>query len=205
MNSTKIQTIIHNMEDEVKIFVAGMKKVAKLKKVTQKTLAKAISKDQTTISNYYKGKTRPKHEYIEIFVDLLGVPYENILNTGRKELQPAISADRLEKAAQEIIEKKLPDLEAKIKADLMKKQSEAENDIKKYKIKKRHYDVVDQFQDPDKALYLNQLAVKLENLDPNEIDWAIKTLEDRVKYVRVIKSGEISHDNPNPKVVGGEE
>lgn len=73
-----------NMEDPIKIFVAGLKKVAKIKRVTQEALGNAIGRDQTTISGYYNGKTRPTEDAIKNICTFLNVEYQEILEAGRK-------------------------------------------------------------------------------------------------------------------------
>jgi len=109
--------MIHFMEDIVKNFVAGLKKWAKINKISQKDLADIIGKDQTTISNYYRNKTRPTQEYINLWVDHYGLDSEKIIEAGRKELQPTVKkTGEAEYFTKEEAEARFADMEERIKS-----------------------------------------------------------------------------------------
>jgi len=149
------------MEDSVKIFVAGMKKIARLKKINQATLGKAINKDQTTISNYYTYKTRPNHKSISKLVEALGVTYDEILETGRQELHPP------EKF------KQLYEMKADIEAikTKMEKSNNNQTDIEKH-IFTKHQQLVQKFpvEQANIAYEINRNLLELAKVKPDDME-----------------------------------
>jgi len=79
----KNKYMIHSMEDNIKLFMIGLKKWAKINKIPQIQLCKVIGKDQTTVSNYFTGKTRPEPESINLWIDHYTLDHEEILAAGR--------------------------------------------------------------------------------------------------------------------------
>ncbi len=85
----KNQVIVNNMEDTAKIFMKGFKKWAKIHRINQTELGKVIKRDQTTISSYYQGTTTPSFGSVNLWLDHYNLDYDEILETGRKELEPS--------------------------------------------------------------------------------------------------------------------
>lgn len=169
---TKNKSKVFFMEDTVKIFIAGLKKWAKLNKISQTDLADVIDKDQTTISNYYRGKTRPTPEIITLWIDHYNLDYEEILNAGRQELQPKTDHQTLTK----------PVVERMIHEAL----SQPTNDLTKYSRKQNveHHKLIDRFKEPEKALKLNQLIFEIESLDEKALDHIQDYLNSKLKRLR---------------------
>lgn len=153
--------MLNNMEDQIKIFIAGLKIWAKRNKVNQATLGDIISRHQSSVSAYYKNESRPTPDMIEAWVNHFSLDYEEILNLGRTELQPPQDIDQKIKA----------EVDAKFKA-YTDKLNVQPNDLDNHKRKKNqpHHDIVDRFKNAQKAYEINCDLLKLEELNPPALD-----------------------------------
>jgi hypothetical protein len=90
--------MIHFMKKrDRKIYFAGLRVLAKDCNLTQTDFAKAIGRDQTTVSNYMTCKTNPPDEYLDIFEKMVRSTREQLMEEGRQELGisatlPAVTA-----------------------------------------------------------------------------------------------------------------
>lgn len=133
--------IIHNMEDERKIFMAFLKKYAKINKITQADLGKVIDRDQTTISNYYNDRSAPSIEYIQKWVERYGIDYQEALEIGRKELLASHTHPQ-------------------------SSTSQISNGVVHFnsKVDRDHYEIIQLFINKEKAVELNQALVEIERM-----------------------------------------
>ncbi len=97
----KVLNYCNFMEDKMKLFRFGVKKIAKVKHYSQIDIAKGIDSKQATISSYLRGRTQIPSEIIQNITTFLKTPYEEILETGRIELglmpgEPTIPQDQIE-------------------------------------------------------------------------------------------------------------
>lgn len=148
------------MEDNIKIFVVGLKKWAKIHKVNQADLGKVVSRHQSSISAYYKDEARPTTDMINKWVAHYGLDHEEILEAGRQELQP-IPPETMQR---------IDVLEAKVSAfgmDATIKKTPPQNDIDRKKTEKNqpHHDLVNEFEQPAEAYELNCILRKIEKLE----------------------------------------
>jgi transcriptional regulator with XRE-family HTH domain len=156
-----------DMEDNVKIFIAGAKKVAKIKGFTQKDIAKGVKNyvpgfkgSQATISSYFVGRTRPKQTMMQAMANFFKMSFEEIMEIGRKELEPQqteltgkdlkkiFSENIWKEALEQIVEKKISE-SSKITSF-------------KDKINAPHHELVDDFEQPELAYELNCLLREIE-------------------------------------------
>jgi len=155
---------VHYMEDTVKIFLAGFKKWAKLHRITQKNICSVVSKDQTTISNYFNFKTRPEPEMVQKWIDHYNLDENEIIQTGRKELQPDIlPEDRIN----EIVDKRIA------------KMNRPENNVIDMgdPVKLELYKIINDFPNKLQGLELNRLAVQLAKVDPEALKDIIELID----------------------------
>lgn len=171
-----------NMEDEIKIFVAGAKKIAKIKGYTQTDIATGVKGIdgtkgiQATISSYFTGKTRPKPIMMEAIANFLKVPYEEILQAGREAQVPEKFKEFDEERIRKIV-----------REETQGETTKPLNDLEEYKFQKKHHRKIEEFLDHEKAFQLNEIAVELEKIDPKEIDKAIDYLRERLEISRILK------------------
>jgi len=144
------------MEDEVKIFVAWLDKfVRKDKKMYGNKLAKLVGVSPPTITGYCDGRTEPSFKIRKLILEATDTPYEKMMVVGRKELAKKEYTTLSEKAIR------------KIAAEEVKKQISpitVTNDLENHETKKniKHHKIVDQFQQPELALELNEILLKIE-------------------------------------------
>ena len=178
MNLNNCQDCFMNdfMEDDIKIFVTGLKKASKIKRVNQTSLADCIGVDQTTISNYFNFKTRPKPEHLDAFSARIGMTVDEILEIGRKELSPQLSD-----------ETKIKEI---VKAVISEQQQPTPPNVAKYERNKEHHETVDRFKDQKTALEINHALVEIESLDPNALERICATLKTELGILRNKKTPE---------------
>ena len=137
------------MEDIRKIFAFGLEVWGKLNGVYQEDIANLINRDQTTISNYYTGKTRISKKNIELITNHYNLDYEEILKAGRKAYRQKTKTNEPEKNQDELI------------------------DI----TTKRHKQVIEKFQQKDLALKLNEVLLEIERINPESLESALEALD----------------------------
>ena len=150
------------MEDQMKIFLEGIKTIYPLKGFTQKTLAARVGSKQSTLSSYFRLRTRIKPAMMRKIIDVLGVPYEEIFETGRKELQSELTLDFLKRV--EVLEEKAT-------------APQAPANIRNIRDKK-YGDVLYEFSNPELAKELCRLTLELEKLEQS----SLAGLKDYIKY-----------------------
>jgi transcriptional regulator with XRE-family HTH domain len=146
------------MEDQIKIFIQGLRVWAKIKpKKSQTELAKIIGKSQPTISDYFKGEYYPDMDLVNLWIDHYNLNFKEILNLGRTELQPPQDIDQH-------IEAKI---DAKFKAYTDKLPTNPPHDLQKWKSQKNkdHHKKIDEFNDQETALNINSILVEIEKID----------------------------------------
>lgn len=139
------------MEDIRKIFAFGLEAWGKLNGVYQEEIAKLIQRDQTTISNYYTGKTRISKRNIDLITDHYNLDYEEILNTGRKVYSQ------------------------KTQISLPKENQSEPIDI----TLKRYRQVMEKFHQKEIALEINEELADLERLDAGQLKEILGIIKDR--------------------------
>ena len=162
------------MRDDMKIFITGLKKVAKSKGITQTDLADSIDKDQTTISNYFNYKTRPLDEYIEPLCQRVGESEDHIILIGRRESEPRAP----EMAGEDInalIDKKLQTLTQQPDNNVLVFRSETERE---------HFKIMQSFDDQETAKIFNEYLAELEKLSVSEYELMLSSLKIKVKKLR---------------------
>lgn len=137
------------MEDIRKIFAFGLEIWGKLNGVYQEDIANLINRDQTTISNYYTGKTRISKKNIELITDHYNLNYEEILKAGRKAYRQKKQTNEPEKNQDELIEITT----------------------------KRHKQVIEKFRQKDLALKLNEVLLEIESINPESLKSALEALD----------------------------
>ena len=164
------------MEDTIKIFVVGLRKWAKFNNITQKELSTIIGKDQTTISNYYQDKTRPTPETIERIIQQYNLDYEEILQEGRKELEPPglLSSEPIPRGLLARLEADVTELQIKVSAGV---RADHTNDLERH-LHNKHQAIIQDLRD-------------LEKLDPA----ALKEIHNYIKYQL--------HEKQQDKAMGG--
>jgi len=188
------------MENEMEIFRAWLKKAVKDDKIIKgNVLAKRLDIPATRISYYHSGRvdngtrTYPAipFEIREKILKITNTPYDEMMQIGRETLQPKATVTQL--TGEEII--KL------IQGEVIKQTRQPgtstgedskpgnsilniEND---HPALKKHYRLLRQFPNPEKALELNSLAVDLTKIEPGEIDKVINFIKERLEFQRTIK------------------
>ena len=161
------------MEDEVKLFIAGARKIAGIKGFSQEDIYRGmkwptgLTGSQGTISSYFVGRTRPKKETMYAIADFLGVSFEEALTLGRQTLTPPQpDTAQIEQIAERVFDKKM----------------QSDKKIHDYQDKYRalHHAKVDEFPEQKKALEMNSLAVDLCKINPREIDEVIDFIKFRL-------------------------
>lgn len=157
------------MEDTVEIFVAGAKKIAKIKGFSQEKIAEGIKGIaglkgcQGTISSYFLGRTRPKLEVMHAISDVLGVSFEKVLEVGREELNKPINSSLTEEQVRQIIREE-------------QQSNDRPNDI----TTELHRKILDKFKQKELALRINKLLVEIEEID-------MATLKDAIPVLNLLK------------------
>jgi len=150
------------MEDEIKIFARGVKYIIKTspkdKKMTQADLAKKIGKDQSTISGYINGRTRPGVKEIEAITKALGMTYEEIIEAGR-----IVDSD--------------------FKDDIIKILREQLN-ISVLPQHREHHKIIEQFKDKPFATKINIALVELEDLDRDSLEEVYEIIQGKLRRLR---------------------
>lgn len=157
------------MEDIRKIFAFGLEAWGRLNGVYQEDIANLIHRDQTTISNYYTGKTRISKKNIDLITTYYNLDYEEILNAGRKVYHRKTQISQPEKD-----QNKPTDITSE-----------------------RYRYTMDQFQNKPLALEINEELVKLEKLDagqPKEILGIIKDRNFRLEQEAAKKRAAANED-----------
>jgi len=139
------------MEDIRKIFAFGLEAWGKLNGVYQEDIANLIHRDQTTISNYYTGKTRISKKNIDLITAHYNLNYEEILNAGRKVYPQKIQTTQPEKNQSEPIDITI----------------------------ERHKQVIERFRQKDIALKINEELADLERLDAGQLKEILGIIKDR--------------------------
>jgi len=147
------------MENEIKVFVAWLKKYVKDdKQMTAKAIALEIGVDPTTISGYIRKRTKPSFKIREKITKATGVDYKDIMSQGRQAIknknQPVETSDR--------------DNFVKFETDL----------------EREPFEVIKTFRYQEKAILANKLLSELEQLDIEEYFALIGKLEGRVAMLR---------------------
>lgn len=149
------------MEDTVKLFLAGLQVYAKRNRVNQTKLGKVVGRGQTTISDYFKGVTRPEDWMINKWIDHYSLNREEIVNAGRQ-------------------------IEAENKQQFVKKQNIEENNITEI-----HQDTVTRFIDKKKGLAANEALLIIERHNPIKFIDVVADLEKIAKQIQINeKSGD---------------
>jgi len=148
---------MEGIEDEIKIFIAGAKKIAEMKGFTQEDIFKGVKwpiglkGSQGTISSYFVGRTRPKKAIRLAIADFFGVNYEDILSIGRQSAdKPIHNDDHIRKVVREEMNQ--------APASNISLFNDARN--------KEHHETINKFQDQETALRINQKLVLAESIDP---------------------------------------
>ncbi|WP_289022274.1 hypothetical protein [Desulfobacter postgatei] len=138
------------MEDIRKIFAFGLEVWAKLNGVYQGDIANLIHRDQTTVSNYYTGKTRISKKNIELITSHYNLDYEEILKAGRKVYHQKTKPEK-DQDQDEFIDITI----------------------------ERHRKVIEKFQQKDLALEINEELANLEVLDASQLKEILGIIKDR--------------------------
>lgn len=139
------------MEDIRKIFAFGLEAWGKLNGVYQEEIANLIHRDQTTISNYYTGKTRISKKNIDLIIAHYNLDDEEILNTGRKVYPQKTQISQPKENQSEPIDITI----------------------------KRHRQVIEKFRQKDIALEINEELADLERLDAGQLKEILGIIKDR--------------------------
>ena len=142
---------------------------AKMNGVTQEEIASLISKDQTTISNYFTGKTRPSRKNIDLIVKHYGLEYEEVLAAGRSVYSQ------------------------KIKADDSSNQVTNTGSEKIFSLLEKHKALLNLFQQKELALEINQMLVEIEKANPDRLELArdmLKALMPKIDLPKKRVSGD---------------
>lgn len=196
------------MENEIEIFRAWLQKYVNTDRCIKGVeLAKKIGVSKATVSAYISGRiinderkfTQIPFDVREKILKATGVTSEDMLAIGRKELQPTsqnyeVTPEKVDVIVAEALKKQLALL--------------SENDLAKYKKEKNaeHHSVINQFQDHDKATKINHILVKLEKMDSDELDIALKHFTERLEYKELKIKDAIKKvgQEENPKNASGE-
>lgn len=139
------------MEDIRKIFAFGLEAWGKLNGVYQEEIAKLIQRDQTTISNYYTGKTRISKKNIDLITDHYNLDYEEILNTGRNVYSQKTQINQTKENQSELIDITI----------------------------QRHRQIIERFRQKEIALEINEELADLEILDAGQLKEILGIIKDR--------------------------
>jgi hypothetical protein len=155
------------MEDIVEIFIAGAKKISKIKGCSQASIAKGtkgvagLKGSQGTISSYFIGRTRPKPEVMQAIADFLKTPYNDILDLGRQEIakqnHPTLTEDEIRRIVRE------------------EQSAHQPIDI----TVEKHRQLVDKFDQKNLAMEINEELIELERLDKNQLKEILGIIKDR--------------------------
>lgn len=157
------------MEDTVKMFVAGAKKIARIKGLSQGKIAEGtkgvagLKGRQGTISSYFIGRTRPKPEVMQAIADFLEVSFEKVLEIGRQESKKTINSSLTEEQVRQMIREE-------------QRTKEEPSDI----TTELHRKVLDKFKQKELALRINKLLVEIEEID-------METLKDAIPVLNLLK------------------
>ena len=191
------------MEDEVKIFIAGVRKISNIKGLTQIDIYKGIkwpvglNGSQGTISSYFVGRTRPKKEVMFAIADFLDMGFDEILTIGRKELQPKVT-ELTGQDIRNIIDGTLSErLDEILKTQTVKTMPPGNVEIFKDTKNAEHHRTVDKFKDQETALEINNILVKIESIEPATLKKIRKTLQIELEALEETKRKD-SHEPGKP-------
>lgn len=202
-----------NMEDEIQIFVAWLKKYIKVdKKITGKALAGKIFCDPTTISSYIRKRTAPDFETRAKILEEVDVSYEKMIKDGKEALAKKEHPTLTESAIREIIEDETkkhknpipidpaieilqevlletgtnitPEIARKIASILKTALSEDDSQQNITPITKEHQEVIKAYQDKEEGLSANKNLLELEKLDPEEFYSITGKIRGKVKRLQ---------------------
>ncbi len=170
--------MLNFMEDTLKIFVCGLKRWAKINKVTQTALGNVVGRNQTAISDYYRDISRPTPAMVDMWVKHFDLDYEEILNTGRTELgltEPgALHAGEPAYTPENVVE-----IDQVVSA---------------------HMALVGRFRNKSMALAINERLLELEGIDQIEFARAMTVIDDIVEAAKLKKESRLI----DPKKTGTE-
>jgi len=107
--------------NETKIFVAWLiKYIKKDKRITGKELARRVGCDPTTISSYKRRRTKPDYEMRCKILKAVDMPYEKMMEEGRRELKAAPPSLPIPTHPQPTPNRPKTDLEKQIEKDCKK-------------------------------------------------------------------------------------
>ena len=190
--------MVKNMEDEIKIFRAWLRKIVKEDKTIKgNVLAKRIEIPATRISYYHSGRvdngvrTYPMipFEIREKILDITNTPSEEMMRIGREELRPKatpLSGEDIIKLIEGEVTKQIKE-PIKNPGEKEKPNNSVLNIENDHPALKEQYRLLRQFPDHEKALELHSLAVDLTKIEPGEIDKVINFIRERIEFQKAIK------------------
>jgi len=177
------------MEDHVKIFFIGAKKIAKIMGLTQKEIAKKIigvaglKGTQGSISSYFTGRTRPKEPMPimkAIAENAFEITYEEVLQIGREEQV------KRSKKSNGVLDETITDaMEVKDDNNVFKL-----NDL----LEAEHLSVIRQFKNKDMACSINKKLVELEALDSIAFAEIIVEIKKKIDEAKATKKRSAAND-----------
>ncbi|RLB86483.1 MAG: hypothetical protein DRH26_17195 [Deltaproteobacteria bacterium] len=167
------------MEDELKVFRAWLYKyVKKDKKITGKKLASLIGVSGPTLTSYHSGRTDEgvtsfpniSFKKRKLILEATNTPHEEMMKTGRQESQPDPTTIQELVKRQAEMEAEMMEVKAQLPTTPIDTPARPQNDIERRKTQKNqpHHDLVNEFEQPEKAFELNCILRKIEKIQKSK-------------------------------------